>query len=219
MISPGATGQGWSESGINEDFPLKGRRSLQGATKLGAELLIEEYRGLYGVRAVINRCGAIAGPWQMGRVAQGFVAHWLAQHVYGGALAFSGSGGAGAQLRDVLQVDDLCDLVVSQCAEMGAFDGRCFNVGGGAERSTSLLELTRACRDLAGSAIPVAAVPETRPADIRFYVSDCNALFRRTLWRSKRSLQDVLSDTHRWLVDHRADLEPIFRSNTSRCWR
>ncbi len=46
---------------------------MYGATKLASELLIEEYRAMYGLRTVVNRCGVIAGPWQMGKVDQGFV--------------------------------------------------------------------------------------------------------------------------------------------------
>lgn len=56
---------GASAAGISEEFPLIGARTLYGATKLAAELLIEEYRASQGVPAVIDRCGVIAGPWQM----------------------------------------------------------------------------------------------------------------------------------------------------------
>jgi CDP-paratose 2-epimerase len=61
-------GEGWSAAGIRESFPLDGVRSLYGATKLAAELMIAEYAALYGVRAVVNRCGVLSGPWQMGKV-------------------------------------------------------------------------------------------------------------------------------------------------------
>src|SRR5206468_11158056 len=64
-IPDSASGAGWSAKGIASDFPLIGHRSLYGATKLASELLIEEYRAMYGLRTVINRCGVIAGPWQM----------------------------------------------------------------------------------------------------------------------------------------------------------
>src|SRR5262249_2735201 len=47
---------GASDRGIAEHFPLEGARTLYGATKLSAELLIEEYRAAYGLRAVVNRC-------------------------------------------------------------------------------------------------------------------------------------------------------------------
>jgi CDP-paratose 2-epimerase len=208
-FAPGAAGPGWSEAGITEGFPLQGSRSLYGATKLAAELLIEEYRALYGLRAVIDRCGVVAGPWQMGKVDQGFVSLWLARHVFGGSLAYSGFGGTGAQVRDVLHVSDLCELVAAQVNNIAVHDGRVNNVGGGASRSLSLIELTNACRDLTGITLPIGSDPETRPADIPYYVSDCTALYQRTQWRPRRGIDRILADTHRWLVDERSWLEPI----------
>jgi CDP-paratose 2-epimerase len=62
---------GASQDGIAEDFPLAGARTLYGATKLSAELLLAEYADAFGVRGAIDRCGVIAGPWQMGKVDQG----------------------------------------------------------------------------------------------------------------------------------------------------
>ena len=64
---------------------------MYGATKLASELLIEEYRAMYGLRAVVNRCGVISGPWQMGKVDQGFVVLWAARHLYGGRSRTSDS--------------------------------------------------------------------------------------------------------------------------------
>jgi len=208
-LPPEAAGPGWSGSGIAEAFPMQGSRSLYGATKLAAELLIEEYRALYGLRAVINRCGVVAGPWQMGKVDQGFIALWLARHVFGGRLSYSGFGGEGVQVRDVLHVADLCDLVAAQIEALAPHDGQVSNVGGGAAQSLSLLELTAACRALTGMRLPMGSDPETRPADIPYYVSDCTALFQRTQWRPRRGLDHILADTHRWLVDERSWLEPI----------
>jgi len=209
VLAPGASGTGWSEAGIAEGFPLQGSRSLYGATKLAAELLIEEYRALYGLRAVIDRCSVVTGPWQMGKVDQGFVALWLARHVFGGALAYSGFGGAGAQVRDVLHVEDLCDLVAAQVADFASHDGQVTNVGGGATRSVSLAELTAACRALTGVHLPIGCALDTRPADIPYYVSDCSALYGRTAWRPRRGIEEILSDTHRWLVEERRWLEPV----------
>src|SRR3954452_11370612 len=56
--------------GIAEDFPLEGARTLYGATKLAAEHLVTDYAAVLGLPTVINRCGVIAGPWQMGKVDQ-----------------------------------------------------------------------------------------------------------------------------------------------------
>ena len=72
-------------------------------TKLAAELLIEEYRTSLGVPAVIDRCGVIAGPWQMGKVDQGVFTHWMLAHEYRKPLSYIGYGGTGKQVRDLLQ--------------------------------------------------------------------------------------------------------------------
>src|SRR5438477_348415 len=117
--------------GISEEFPLSGARSLYGATKLASELFIEEYAYAYGLRAVVDRCGVLAGPWQMGKVDQGFVALWVARHLFEGRLSYIGFGGSGKQVRDVLHVDDLCDLVTRQIARLDDVGGEVFNVGGG----------------------------------------------------------------------------------------
>src|SRR3954447_24103229 len=97
--------RGVSSAGISEDFPLEGARTLYGATKLAAELLIEEYRDGLGVPAVIDRCGVIAGPWQMGKVDQGVFTHWMLAHYFGHPLSYIGFGGTGKQVRDLPHVE------------------------------------------------------------------------------------------------------------------
>ena len=99
--------RGASSAGISEEFPLDGARTLYGATKLAAELLIEEYAEGFGLRTAVNRCGVIAGPWQMGKVDQGVFAFWLFHHHFGLPLSYIGYGGEGKQVRDLLHVDDL----------------------------------------------------------------------------------------------------------------
>ena len=115
---------GASEHGIAEDFPLAGARTLYGATKLAAELLMTEYADAFGIRATIDRCGVIAGPWQMGKVDQGVFTHWLLAHYQRRPLTYIGYGGTGKQVRDVLHVDDVCDLVLEQLADPGGLGRR-----------------------------------------------------------------------------------------------
>ncbi len=209
-LRDGACGTGWSPAGITEAFPLAGSRSLYGATKLAAELLIEEYAALYGLRGIVNRCGVVAGPWQMGKVDQGFLSLWLARHVYGGPLAYSGFDGTGRQVRDVLHVADLCELVAAQIAAPQDHAGLACNVGGGPDRSVSLTELTALCRRTTGRSLNIGADPATRAADIPYYVTDGAALAARSAWRPRRGVQELLDDMHRWLVDQRHLLEPVF---------
>jgi len=86
---------GVSSKGITRDFPIDGFRSLYGATKLSAELILKEYSMNYGIPAIINRCGAIAGPWQLARADQGVFTHWMVSHYFRRGLSYIGFGGQG----------------------------------------------------------------------------------------------------------------------------
>jgi CDP-paratose 2-epimerase len=211
VIPESNTGSGWSARGITENFPLIGSRSLYGATKLCSELIIAEYVTLYGLRAVINRCGVLTGPWQMGKVDQGFVVLWAARHLFGGALSYNGFGGTGFQVRDVLHVEDLYRLIDKQVAEIASHSGKIYNVGGGAECSVSLAELTEACVRHTGRRLSIASQPETNPVDIPYYVTDTTAVTGTTGWRPRLSMADVLDDIFGWLRDHRGELEAVLK--------
>jgi CDP-paratose 2-epimerase len=208
-LPAGASGPGWSAAGITTGFPLPGARTLYGATKLGSELLIEEYRATYGLRAIVDRCGVLSGPWQMGKVDQGFVVLWAARHAWGGQLRYHGYGGEGLQVRDVLHVADLHSLVELQIAGFERFDGRVFNVGGGPERSISLRELTTACSRRAGRQLAIGADPATRAVDVPWYVTDNAEVCAATGWRPQRDIDGLLDELFSWLAAHRAMLEPI----------
>jgi CDP-paratose 2-epimerase len=198
--------RGASSAGISEEFPLEGSRTLYGATKLAAELLIGEYAEGFGLRTAINRCGVIAGPWQMGKVDQGVFAFWLFHHHFGLPLSYIGFGGTGKQVRDLLHVDDLTDLVDEQLSDPDGWAGFVGNVGGGREHSLSLLETTEICRELTGNEVPVGSEPETRPGDVPIFLADCARLFERTAWRPSRDPRRVLSDLHRWTTENASSL-------------
>jgi CDP-paratose 2-epimerase len=191
---------GVSPAGISERFPLAGARTLYGTTKLAAELLIEEYRAAFGLRAVIDRCSVIAGPWQMGKVDQGVFTHWMLSHHFGQPLRYIGYGGAGKQVRDLLHIDDLVSLIEAQLAEPERWDGLTLNVGGGPERSLSLRETTELCRELTGNEVPIESAEETRPGDVPIYVSDCARLHEHTEWRPRRSAEQTLRDIRDWIA-------------------
>jgi CDP-paratose 2-epimerase len=213
-IPQDAAGPGWSSNGLTVDFPLAGSRSMYGATKLASELLIEEYRAMYGLRTIVNRCGVLSGPWQMGRVDQGFVVLWAARHLYGGGLSYTGFGGEGLQVRDVLHVADLYDLLRIQIADIARHSGSVHNVGGGHAQSVSLAELTAMCSQRAGESIPIASQPRTNDADVPYYVTDNSAISAATGWAPTRGLDIVLDDIFSWLRSERAVLESVLGAAT-----
>ncbi len=208
-IAEGASGPGWSAEGISACFPLAGARSLYGTTKLASELVIDEYRAMYGLRAVINRCGVLTGPWQMGKVDQGFVVLWAARHLYGGPLAYIGFGGDGRQVRDLLHVADLHALITRQIADFPRFGQGVWNVGGGAGVSLSLAELTDLVVRLTGRRIAIASRPETHPADIPWYITDNAAITAASGWRPTRDAAAILEEVVAWLDGNRAQLAPV----------
>ena len=200
---------GFSEHGIAESFPLDGPRSFYGASKLASEMLVQEYVYNAGMRAIINRCGILAGPWQMGKVDQGVVTLWIARHYFQKPLKYIGYGGQGKQVRDLLHIDDLFDLLALQLQSPAAWDGRVYNIGGGGPISLSLRELTNLCESATGRRISIASVPQTSNVDLRIYVSDTRKAARDFGWRPVRSAEQIVRDIHDWIHEHQGELATI----------
>jgi len=200
---------GISSCGVAEELDLAGARSLYGYTKLSAEQLIEEYRAAFGLKSIVNRCGVIAGPWQFGKVDQGVISLWVLAHHLSQPLGYIGYGGAGKQVRDVLHVADLCDLIIEQAHDFESWDGWVGNVAGGLANSVSLCELTRLCREVTGKTVPISTTPMTRPNDLRLFIGDCAKLFDRTTWRPRRDVRRVVQDVNAWVRQNEAALRQL----------
>jgi CDP-paratose 2-epimerase len=205
-LAPDQPLPGASAAGISELFPLTGPRTLYGATKLAGELLVEEYAAGFGVPAVVDRCGVIAGPWQMGKVDQGVFAFWALHHHFGLPLRYIGYGGSGKQVRDLLHVEDLVELIDEQLADPDHWAGFRGNVGGGPECSLSLRETTEICRELTGNEVTIEPVAEARPGDVRVYTSDCALLHGHTDWRPQRDARRILTDLLEWAAAEEAQV-------------
>lgn len=209
VLSGHQTLRGISENGITTDFPSDGARSLYGATKLSSELLITEYCELLGLKAVINRCGVITGPWQMGKIDQGVIVLWMARHYWKKDLTYTGYGGMGKQVRDILHVHDLFRLVDWQLNNMQAVNGKIFNVGGGVPCSVSLKELTTICEKLTGNKINIAPVIENRKADLRIYLTDNSAVTAATGWRPEYTPEKIMEEIFDWIKSNEPELKSV----------
>lgn len=200
---------GASSNGIAEDFPLTGARSPYGATKLCSEIMIEEYRNTYGMKTVINRCGVLTGPGQMGKVDQGFTVLWVARHYFKRELEYIGYNGSGKQVRDILHVADLFRLLQIQMENIDMYNGKIFNVGGGRERSVSLMELTEICKQLTGNSIPVRKVTLERPVDLRIYITDKSKIESVSGWSPQYGVERIIEDILKWIGKNEKALSPI----------
>ncbi len=202
---------GVSSKGIAEDFPLNGARSLYGATKLASELLIQEYQEFYGLETVINRCGVITGPWQMGKADQGVMVLWVARHFYQQQLAYIGYGGTGKQTRDMLHVMDLFQLIDYQMHNFAVVNGEILNAGGGVEISASLKELTPICQKVTGKTILINPIVEGRSADIPIFITDNSKITALTGWKPILSIEKIVEDIHLWLSENEEKLSYVLK--------
>lgn len=201
---------GISPAGVSVDCPLDGIRSLYGASKLAAEIVLAEYSNAYDLPCIINRCGVVAGPWQLGKVDQGVFTFWLANHVFNKPLKYIGFGGKGKQVRDLLHIDDLCDLIFSQIEALPRFRAQRFNAGGGLAGSLSLLETTALCEEITGKAVPMASELTERPFDLPWYVTDNGNTCETFGWAPARDPRQILQDTHAWLTGHAETFGRVF---------
>ncbi len=199
--------------GVQVQMPLDGVRTLYGASKLSAELILREYGARYELPSIINRCGVVAGPWQLGKIDQGVFTFWLASHFFKRPLNYTGFGGLGKQVRDLLHVDDLSSLVARQVQclvdDDPVFRGEVFNVGGSAGVTLSLKETTAICAQLTGHRLEIGSVAPTRPGDLIWYVTDNGRTAEAFDWKPSRSAQDILQDTFQWIRGHADDLKDI----------
>lgn len=203
--------KGISPLGISEELSLEGARSFYGTTKLASELFIQEYAAFYGLQAAITRFGVIAGPRQMGKTDQGVVTLWMAKHYWNQSLKYIGYGGTGKQVRDILHVDDLVELIDLQIHFIEKFKGKIYNVGGGMNNSASLLEMTKICEKITGNTIAIASEKETRMADLRIFVTDNSSIENEIGWKPKKSVENVFQDIYDWIKNNEKQLENILK--------
>lgn len=200
---------GITERGISENFSLNGARSFYGTSKLASELLIQEYVEFYKLEAVINRCGVITGPWQMGKIDQGVIVLWLAKHYWKNELSYIGFGGKGKQLRDIIHIRDLFNLIKLQINKTELYNNEIFNVGGGTDISVSLKELTTLCEEVTGNKIKINSIKENRTADIPIYITDNSKITAASGWSPQIRPKEILLDIFEWMQSNEASIKKL----------
>jgi CDP-paratose 2-epimerase len=135
---------------------------------------------------------------------------WVAHHYFNCPVRYIGFGGEGKQVRDLLHIEDLCELTGRIVKSVNVYEGDVLNVGGGIERSISLMELTQLCRKVVGNEVTTAGLSDTAGFDVPLYVSDCNRLFSRSDWRPKRSVEILVVDIFQWIRANESALKPLF---------
>ncbi|HET7060322.1 MAG TPA: NAD-dependent epimerase/dehydratase family protein [Candidatus Saccharimonadales bacterium] len=200
---------GVSSKGIAENFPLDRARSLYGTTKLASEMVVAEYVDTYGMKAIVDRCGVITGPWQMGKIDQGVFVLWVAKHYFKQSLAYIGYGGEGKQVRDFIHIDDLYEAIKLQLNNFDEYNAGTYNIGGGLANSVSLQELTALCQQITGNKVDIKSVKEDRPADLRFFITDSSKFLEQSGLKWQKDAEQTVRDIYEWIRENEDDLRSI----------
>ena len=191
------------KSKINENFATSSVSSLYGFTKLASEKLIQEMFYKTNLKFIINRFGVIAGPWQFGKQDQGFVPLWVAKHFLKKKLSYIGFGGKGHQVRDILHINDACEIILIQIKKIKKINNKIFNIGGEINNSISLKDLTIKCEELTKNKIKFKSILKTSSYDIPYYVTDNSKLKKIYKWKPSRNIDKILKDIFYWLSNNK----------------
>lgn len=183
---------------IDLKFSTKSPRSIYGFTKLASEELIQEFSYIFNFKYIINRLGVIAGPGQMGKVDQGFISLWTWRHLRKSSLQYIGFGGNGDQVRDVMHIDDLNQLILRQIKKIDKINNIIFTAGGGKSNLISLKKLTKICEKLTGNKINFNKVNKTSVYDIPYFCTSNLAVKKIYNWKPTRSVLKIVKDTLNW---------------------
>jgi CDP-paratose 2-epimerase len=173
--------------GIPETSPLRWQSPF-GCSKGAADQYVLAFARSFGLPAVVFRLSSVYGPRQFGNEDRGWITHFVRQALEGRTVTLFGDG---KQVRDILYVSDLVDVLLRAMERIDEVRGEAFNVGGGPERAVSLLELLDVLESL-GIPRPQIHFADARPGDQRYYVTDLRKVERALDWSPGVSVQEGL---------------------------
>jgi len=178
--------------GIAETFPVdQCLHSLFGASKLAADVLVQEYGRYFGMPTCCLRGGCLTGPNHAGVELHGFLSYLVKCNVEG--REYRVFGYKGKQVRDNIHAEDVARFIAAfaqapRCAEV-------YNLGGGRANSCSILEAFEIAESLTGKKQKWTYVEENRIGDHVCYVSDLTKMKAHYPgWEITKSLRDVFTE-------------------------
>lgn len=164
-----------------------------GVSKLSADLYVQDYAERGVVDAAAFRMSCIYGTRQFGNEDQGWVAHFAISTLRDEPLTIFGDG---KQVRDVLYVKDLIrayDAFLSDPTDKPAV----YNIGGGDENTTSLLEFLDLLEEKSGKRTELS-FDEWREGDQKVYVSDISRAREELDWKPEVDFEDGIERFIDW---------------------
>ncbi|MDA1044748.1 MAG: NAD-dependent epimerase/dehydratase family protein [Verrucomicrobia bacterium] len=184
----------YAARGIDESMSIDAcLHSLFGASKVAADILVQEYGRYFGMKTTVFRGGCLTGPAHSAVELHGFLAYLMRCAVVGRPYKIFGY--KGKQVRDNISSSDLV------CAFDHVFrsprSGEVYNIGGSRFSHCSLREAVSMCEEITGKKMNVEHEANHRMGDHQWYVSDI-AKFQSHYpeWRITRTVKEILVEIY-----------------------
>jgi CDP-paratose 2-epimerase len=180
--------------GIAEDFPIdQSKHSLFGASKVAADVMVQEYGRYFGIRTCCLRGGCLTGPNHSGVELHGFLSYLVKCNVE--ERLYKIFGYKGKQVRDNIHSYDVARFIEEffrnpRCGEV-------YNIGGGKDNSCSILEAFEMAASVSGKKMKYEYLEKAREGDHICYYSDLRKMRAHyPSWDITKSLADTIAEIH-----------------------
>ncbi|MDQ2712703.1 MAG: NAD-dependent epimerase/dehydratase family protein [Acidobacteriota bacterium] len=185
------------EHGIPETYSIdQSKHSVFGASKVAADVMVQEYGRYFGMPTCCLRGGCLTGPNHSGVELHGFLSYLVRCNVED--REYKVFGYKGKQVRDNIHSEDVASFIVAFCHAPRS--GEVYNIGGGKGNSCSILEAFKMVEEFTGKTQRYTYVEQNRIGDHICYYSDLRKMKQHyPSWTITRPLRDVFREiTNSW---------------------
>lgn len=184
----------WAEHGFPEQMSIDNcLHSVFGASKVAADVMVQEYGRYFGMKTGCFRGGCLTGPGHSGAQLHGFLAYLVKCAVNG--TPYTVFGYSGKQVRDNIHSTDLVEAF--WCFFQRPLAGEVFNIGGGRHSNCSMLEAIAIAEEMTGRAMSTSYSPDNRVGDHIWWISDTRK-FQAAYpeWRYRYDIRALMQDIY-----------------------
>lgn len=187
----------YHQHGIDESMSIdKSKHSLFGASKVAADVMVQEYGRYFGMNTAIFRGGCLTGPAHSGTQLHGFLAYLMKCAITGEKYTIYGY--KGKQVRDNIHSFDLVNMFWH--FYQNPRQGEVYNAGGSRYSHCSMQEAMNLCQELTGKAVNHEYSETNRIGDHIWYVSDVRKFKSHyPQWEYQYNLKDIFTELHEGL--------------------
>lgn len=180
------------QDGIKESFTIdQSKHSLFGASKVAADVMVQEYGRYFDMPTCALRGGCLTGPNHSGVELHGFLSYLIKVNIVGGEYTIFGY--KGKQVRDNIHSFDVARFIEEFFANPKC--GEVYNIGGGRDNSTSILEAFDRVAGITGKKMNYKYSDKNREGDHMCYISDLSKMKEHyPNWDITKPLQTVFEE-------------------------